>query len=155
MRVTYTLIAVAAVAILGSLGYCFYEYSAARENLRNIYVSIASAVPRGVGQDSITLKLGIRLYNNGSSTASVDRIVHELYISDTKLGSGSYNAHVEIPDKGAATLDTDFMISRSAFGEIFYKIVSGSGFSIKLKIYMYRNTILGTVEEIRETSFKI
>jgi hypothetical protein len=49
MGVTYALIAVAAVAILGSLGYCFYEYSAAREDLKNIYVSIASAVPWGVG----------------------------------------------------------------------------------------------------------
>lgn len=123
--------------------------------MKNVYVSIASAMPRSVGQDSITLRLGIRLYNNGSSTAAVDRIVYELYISDTKLGSGSYDARVEIPAKGSATLDTDFMIGRSAFGEIFYKIVSGSGFSIKLKIYMYRNTILGTVEEIRETLLKI
>ncbi len=123
--------------------------------MKNMYVGIASAMPQSVGQNSITLKLGIRLYNNGSSTAAVDRIIYELYISDTKLGSGSYNARVEIPAKGSAILDTDFIISRSAFGEIFYKIVSGSGFSIKLKIYMYRNTILGTVEEVRETSFKI
>ncbi len=155
MRIAYVLIAVIAVAILGFLGYGFYDYNAARENLKNMYVSIASAVPRSVGQDNITLRLGIRLYNNGSSTAAVDRIIYELYISDIKLGSGSYNARVEIPAKGSATLDTDFIISRSAFGEIFYKIISGSGFSIKLKIYMYRNTILGAVEEVRETSFKI
>jgi len=40
MRDTYALIAVATVAILGSLSYCFYEYNAARKNLKNIYVSM-------------------------------------------------------------------------------------------------------------------
>ncbi|MDT7888329.1 MAG: hypothetical protein RQ885_05070 [Desulfurococcales archaeon] len=72
-----------------------------------------------------------------------------------KLSFGSYNARIEIPAKGSATLDTDFVVHRPAFEDIFYKIISGSGFSIKLKIYMYRNTMLGTIEKIREVMFKL
>ncbi|MEM1611133.1 MAG: LEA type 2 family protein [Sulfolobales archaeon] len=155
MRASYVIIAVVAIAILGFLGYGYYDYNVAREGLKNIYVGIASALPRNISQDSITLRVGVRLYNNGSSTVAIDRVIYELYISDTKLGSGSYSGHIEIPARGSVTLDTDFMISRSALGEIFYKIITGSGLSIKLKIYIYRNTLLGAVEEIRETSFKI
>jgi len=155
MRGAYIAVAVVVIAVASFLGYGFYDLNTARESLKNIQVSIGSALPTGITQDSLILRVGLSLYNNGSTSSSIDRVAYELYIGDVRVGSGSYAGRVEIPPKGSVTLNTEFTVQRSSLGEAFTKIIAGGGLSIKLRIYMYRNTLLGSVEEAREISFRV
>jgi hypothetical protein len=46
MRTSYIVISVVTIALLDFLGYSLYDYNTAKDNLKNIDISISTAMPQ-------------------------------------------------------------------------------------------------------------
>ncbi|MEZ0289697.1 MAG: hypothetical protein ABWJ42_01220 [Sulfolobales archaeon] len=154
MKLSYLVLVVILFILLGVFGYVLYDWFKTREDLRGVEVYIDRI--RVITSSSLNIVLGLelRLVNKGVNLATIDRVLYEIYINNVSIGVGNYSSRIQLLPGETISITSQINLHRASIGEALSSILTSGRFSAKLVIYLYRDTLLGSVRVTREIMYQ-
>ncbi len=100
-----------ALAIAIIIGVFLFQQYEQREAIKNLQISLGGFDVKSIGFTSLTLGLDLNLYNPGSITATLDRIVYDVYANGNHLTNGEIPQRYDILPGQTVTVPTDITVS--------------------------------------------
>ena len=150
MRFSYLALVIILLVVLGVVGYGLYDWFKTREGLMKIEIYVEKMRVTITPSMDIGLGLDLTLVNKGSDSVSIDRILYEIYINNISVGVGNYSSRIDIAPGGVVSVTSQIILHRASLGEAVINSLLSGKYSTKLTVYLYKDTLLGSLKVIKE-----